>query len=178
MEKKLVGGVFSNIENAERAIRELQDKGYTKEDITIFAKDNSQIDALQDDAQAHVDSASGNRGRSAGKGAGIGALSGGVLGGVTGLIAEIGLLAVPGIGPIAAAGPIAATLAGIGIGAGGGGIVGALVGAGMPEEEAKEYEEHLKAGKIIIMVEAEPDDQGNVYSIFKTHDTENAAMYR
>jgi uncharacterized membrane protein len=178
MDKKLVGGVFSNAENAEKAIRDLQDIGFTKNDISVFAKDDSQVDRIEDDTRTGVDSGDDSKGSKAGKGTGIGALSGGVLGGIVGLIAEVGLLAIPGIGPIAAAGPIATTLAGLGTGAVGGGIVGALVGAGMPEEEAKEYEKFLKSGKIIVMVEVTPDQQDQVYSTFRTHNTENAAMYR
>lgn len=172
MDKKLVGGVFSNAENAEKAIRDLQDIGFTKNDISVFAKDDSQVDKIENDTRTDVDSGDDSKGSKAGKGTGIGALSGGVLGGIVGLIAEVGLLAIPGIGPIAT------TLAGLGTGAVGGGIVGALVGAGMPEEEAKEYEKFLKSGKIIVMVEVTPDQQDQVYSTFRTHDTENAAMYR
>lgn len=178
MDKKLIGGVFSNIDNAERAITELQNSGYTKDDISIFAKDQDQVDKLQEDTGTDVDSDKEGRGKSTGKGAGIGAVSGGVLGGIGGLIAEIGLLAIPGIGPVVAAGPLATTLAGLGIGAGGGGIIGALVGAGMPEEEAKQYESYLKDDKIIVMVEATPEQEADVYTTFKSHDSENTSMYR
>ena len=178
MDKNLIGGVFSHVDNAEKAIRELQDKGYTKDDISIFAKDKDQVDKIQDDTDTHVDSDKEGRGKSTGKGAGIGAVSGGILGGIGGLIAEIGLLAIPGIGPVVAAGPLATTLAGLGVGAGGGGIVGALVGAGMPEEEAKHYEQYLKDDKIIVMVEATADKEAEVYTTFKTYDSENTSMYR
>ncbi|MER2063258.1 MAG: general stress protein [Alkalibacterium sp.] len=178
MDKKLIGGVFSNADNAEKAIRDLQNIGFTKDDISIFAKDDSQVDKIEDDTNTSVDASGDSKGSKAGKGTGLGALSGGVLGGIVGLIAEVGLLAIPGIGPIAAAGPLATTLAGLGTGAVGGGIVGALVGAGMPEEEAKEYERYLKDGKIIVMVEVTPEQQAEVYSTFRTHNTENASMYR
>jgi hypothetical protein len=61
-----------------------------------------------------------------GEGAATGAVSGGVLGGILGLLACIGALAIPGIGPVVAAGPFAAALLGAGVGAATGGLIGAL----------------------------------------------------
>ena len=177
MDKKLIGGVFNTAEEAEKAIRELQEQGYAKDDISVFTKDDDQADKVQDDTDLDVDGDNEGRGKNAGKGLGLGALSGGVLGGIAGLIAEVGLIAIPGIGPLVAAGPLATILAGLGVGAGGGGIVGALVGAGMPEEEAKKYEKYLKDDKIVVMVEAEESRQEAVYTTFKTHGTQNTSMY-
>lgn len=88
-----------------------------------------------------------------------GALTGGIIGGTLGLLAGIGALAIPGLGPFIAAGPLMATLAGIGAGGTVGGVVGALVGAGIPEFEAKRYENRLKQGGILIAVRAMNDDQ-------------------
>lgn len=88
-----------------------------------------------------------------------GALTGGIIGGTLGLLAGIGALAIPGLGPFIAAGPLMATLAGIGAGGTLGGIVGALVGAGIPEYEAKRYENRLKQGGILIAIRAMSDDQ-------------------
>lgn len=177
MEKRLIGGVFSNANDAEAAIRELQDLNFDKDDISIFAKDDDQVDQIEDDTSQHVEGNDSGRGKNAGKGLGLGALSGGVLGGIAGLIAEVGLIAIPGIGPLAAAGPLATTLAGLGIGAGGGGIVGALVGAGMPEDEAKEYEAYLKDDNIVVMVEVEPERVDTVYKTFESNNTLNSSMY-
>lgn len=56
-----------------------------------------------------------------------------------GWLAGLGMLTVPGIGPLVAAGPIVAALAGIGAGGATGGLIGALVGSGIPEVEAKRY---------------------------------------
>jgi hypothetical protein len=75
-----------------------------------------------------------------------------MVGGVLGWLAAIGLLAVPGIGPLLAAGPILAALAGAGAVGIAGGIVGALVGFGMPEYEAKRYEGRVKHGGILLSV--------------------------
>ncbi|WP_347549092.1 low temperature-induced protein [Pseudalkalibacillus hwajinpoensis] len=177
MNNKIIGGVFSNVGSAEQAITELQRHGYGSNDISVFAKDKSKVNVLEEEMETSVTSNKGGRGKNAGKGAGLGALSGGALGGIGGLIAGLGLLAIPGIGQLAAAGPIAAALTGAGVGAGGGGIVGALVGAGMPERDAKQYENHLKDGKIIVIVEASDKVQDKVYRIFLSNKTENKSMY-
>jgi hypothetical protein len=177
MAKKIIGGVFANAQDAEKAINELKVFGYQGEDISVFAKDKDEVKDIENQTGTDVTPEEGGRGKNAGKGAGIGAVSGGVLGGIAGLIAEAGLLAIPGIGPLVAAGPIATTLAGLGIGAGSGGIVGALVGAGIPEEQAKEYEGFLKDNRIIVMVEANEENQADVYRTFISNKTENTSMY-
>jgi len=89
------------------------------------------------------------------EGTATGATTGGVIGGTLGLLAGIGALAIPGVGPFIAAGPIMGTLAGIGSGAVLGGIVGALVGMGIPEYEAKRYEGRIKEGGILVSVHAD-----------------------
>lgn len=86
------------------------------------------------------------------EGATTGAITGGVIGGSLGLLAGIGALAIPGLGPFIAAGPILAALSGSGIGGALGLIVGALVGLGIPEYEAKKYEAGLKQGGVLLCV--------------------------
>jgi tetrahydromethanopterin S-methyltransferase subunit C len=88
--------------------------------------------------------------------AGVGA--GGAIGGTLGLLAGIGALAIPGLGPFIAAGPIMAALSGAAAGAAVGGITGALIGMGIPEVEAKQYEGKIKGGNILISVHAESGD--------------------
>lgn len=177
MSTNIVGGVFSKVEEAEGAIRDLQELGFTKEDISIFAQDSDQVDAIENDTASEVTTNSEDRGSNAGKGLGYGALSGGVLGGLGGLIAEGALLTIPGIGPLAAAGPLATTLAGLGTGAVGGGIVGTLVGAGLPEEQAKEYEEYIKDGNIVVLVKVDEDQKEAVENSFRTAGSVNTNMY-
>ncbi|RDW16239.1 general stress protein [Oceanobacillus chungangensis] len=177
MPNKIIGGVFAVAEDAEKAINELKILGYQSEDITIFAKNKDQVNLIEDETGTNVTAEKEGRGKNAGKGAGIGAISGGVLGGIVGLVAEVGLLAIPGIGPLVAAGPIATTLAGMGVGAGGGMLVGTLVGAGISEEQAKEYEKYLKDNKVIVMVEVNEENQSDVYRNFISNKTENTAMY-
>ena len=79
-----------------------------------------------------------------------GATTGGVTGGVLGLLAGVGALAIPCVGPFIAAGPIMAALSGAAIGATTGGVVGCLIGLGIPEMEAKRYEGKLKSGNYLI----------------------------
>jgi hypothetical protein len=86
------------------------------------------------------------------EGATAGASSGAVLGGALGLLAGIGALAIPGVGPLIAAGPILAGLAGLGVGGVVGGLAGALIGMGIPEYEAKRYEGRIQKGGILLSV--------------------------
>jgi hypothetical protein len=103
----------------------------------------------------------------AGPGAGIGALVGGGVGLLTGL----GLLAIPGVGPLVAAGWLATTLAGAATGAAAGGIVGALVKSGVPHEEAEVYEEGVRRGGTLVSVQAEDVDVPKVEAIFDRRTT-------
>lgn len=177
MDKKIIGGVFSNVAATEKVITDLKSRGYTSKDISVFVHDKSKANVLEDETKTGVITNDEGRGKNAGKGAGIGAATGGLLGGLSGLVLGLGLLTIPGIGQIAAAGPLAAALTGAGIGAGGGGIVGALAGLGIPEEQAKQYEGFLKQGKIIELVEADEERENSVYETFLSHDTENRVMY-
>ncbi len=102
------------------------------------------------------------------EGAVVGAGSGGVIGGAIGLLAGAGLLAIPGLGPFIAAGPIMAALSGIAVGATMGGVAGALIGLGVPEIEAKRYENKVKDGNILISAHAATHDDAQIAKrIFK-----------
>ena len=87
-----------------------------------------------------------------------GATAGGVIGGALGLLAGIGAIAIPGVGPFIAAGPIMATLAGLGAGATAGGVIGALAGLGIPEYEAKRYDGMLRDGGILVSAHCESSE--------------------
>lgn len=81
------------------------------------------------------------------------------VGGTLGLLAGIGALAIPGVGPLIAAGPIMGALAGLGVGGAVGGLVGALVGMGIPEYEAKRYEGRVKDGGILLSVHCDSSEE-------------------
>lgn len=111
------------------------------------------------------------------EGATAGAAAGGIIGGTLGLLAGIGALAIPGVGPFIAAGPLMATLSGIGAGGTLGGIVGALAGIGIPEFEAKRYEDRLNEGGILLSIRANNDDLAKrVKDILKKQGAEDVTI--
>ena len=138
-----VVSVFHDRDDAQDAINALRDAGFNADDVSILARDRDVAGRLADDT-----------GTEAAAGAATGALAGGLLGGVAGWLVGIGALAIPGVGPIIAAGPIAAALGGAALGAASGGIIGALTGAGVPEDEARYYDEEFRRGGIVVTVQA------------------------
>ena len=91
-----------------------------------------------------------------------------------GLLAGLGTLAIRGLGPSIAAGPIMAALSGAAAGATAGGVVGALVGLGVPEYEAKAYEDRIKKGGYLVAVHINDGEQGNgVREIMKKNGLED-----
>lgn len=139
-----VYGIYSTRSEAEMAVDRLVEGGFRNEDISVLLQDNVGTKDF-----AHTKETKAPEGTTAG------ALTGGAIGGTLGLLAGIGALAIPGVGPFIAAGPIMGTLAGVGSGGLVGGIVGALVGMGIPEFEAKRYEGQIKSGGILLSVHAD-----------------------
>ena len=135
---------------AETIVNRLEQAAVSTADISVLMPDRS---GSRDFAHEHNTKAP--------EGATIGGSAGGVAGGVLGLLAGIGALAIPGVGPFIAAGPIMAALSGAAVGAAIGGIAGALVGLGMPEYEAKQYEAKVKDGNILISVHTSDRDEAN-----------------
>jgi len=144
----VVYGIAKTEAQAERIVNELEAAGFDYGDISVLLPDRT---GTRDFAH--------EKGTKAPEGAAAGAGTGGLLGGALGLLAGIGSLAIPGVGPLIAAGPILATLSGAAVGATVGGIAGALVGMGIPEYEAKLYEGRLRDGNILISVHAETGDR-------------------
>lgn len=111
------------------------------------------------------------------EGATTGAAAGGIIGGTLGLLAGIGALAIPGLGPFIAAGPLMATLSGLGAGGTLGGIIGALIGSGIPEYEAKRYENVLKEGGVLLSVRVVSDEEAErVKKILKGQGAEDVTV--
>jgi hypothetical protein len=119
---------------------------------------NNDISALLPDTQSTREFAH-EKGTKAPEGAVTGAGTGGVVGGVLGWLAGIGALAIPGLGPFIAAGPLMAALSGAAVLATAGGVVGALLGMGIPEYEAKRYEARLREGRILLSVHSDDSDE-------------------
>jgi hypothetical protein len=140
-----VAGVFQSPSDAEQALNALKEAGFTPEQVSVVAKDTRETQSMVERSDMAGAETSG-----AATGAGLGAL----LGGAAGWLVGIGALAIPGIGPIVAAGALATTLGGAAVGAVAGGLIGALVGAGIPEDDARSYETHVSAGRILITAQA------------------------
>lgn len=132
---------------------------------------SNQISVLLPDKQGTKDFAHEHNTK-APEGAVTGGSVGGVLGGALGWLAGIGTLAIPGLGPFIAAGPIMAALGGAAVGATAGGIAGALIGMGLPEFEAKQYEGKVRGGNILISVDAE--DSNDVERIEQIYENAGA----
>ncbi len=138
MKESVVGIVHTRVE-AENLVSALKSNGFIENDISVLFPDKEGTKDF-----AHDNSTK------APEGAVTGASAGGALGGTLGLLAGVGALAIPGVGPLIAAGPIMAALSGAAVGAAVGGIGGALVGMGIPEYEAKMYEGKIRDGNILI----------------------------
>jgi hypothetical protein len=136
-----VFGIYPNAECAERGVDTLIAAGVPSRNISVMMPDSSTTRAF-----AH------EKDTKAPEGATVGATTGGVVGGALGVLAGIGALAIPGLGPLIGAGPLVAGLAGLGAGGAVGGLVGALVGMGIPEYEAKLYEGRVKHGGVLLSV--------------------------
>lgn len=142
-----VFGIFQTRGEAEEAVDALRRGGFRNTDISALFPDN-----------AGTKDFSHEKNTKAPEGATTGGASGIVVGGVLGWLAGVGMLAIPGIGPLIAAGPIVAALAGAGALGTVGGVVGALAGMGIPEYEAKRYEGRVRHGGILLSVHCDTHD--------------------
>ncbi|STY29197.1 Uncharacterised protein [Legionella wadsworthii] len=148
--QRMLTAYFPDKASAEAAYQSYLDKGYSPEDINVIMSEESKRKYFDSDLVK-------NEKTKAPEGLGIGGAIGAGLGAILGGIAAVGTsLAIPGLG-IVIAGPIAAALAGAGAGSISGGIVGALVGWGIPEDRAKEYEQGLQSGGIVMAIKQRPN---------------------
>ena len=143
-----VFGIYPTGDQAERAVDRLIAAGFASSVISVLLPDTKSTREF-----AH------HKDTKAPEGTTVGVTAGGAIGGTLGVLAGIGALAIPGVGPFIAAGPIMAGLAGLGIGGAVGGLVGALVGMGIPEYEAKRYEGRVKGGGILLSVHCDTSDE-------------------
>lgn len=156
--ESVVGLVASRV-NAERVVNELQRAGFGGNDISVLFPDDTGTKDF-----AHEQHTKAPEGAAAGAG------TGGVVGGTLGLLAGIGALAIPGVGPLIAAGPIMAALSGAAAGAVVGGLGGALIGLGIPEIEAKQYEGKLKQGNILLSIHVDnPAERDRAKKLLEAH---------
>jgi hypothetical protein len=146
--KTAVYGIYASALHAEQAVDHLVQAGFPSEDISVLLPDeqSTKAFAFEKDTKAP-------------EGTAAGVTAGGAIGGALGVLAGIGVLVIPGVGPFIAAGPIMAGLAGLGVGGAVGGLIGALVGMGMPEYEAKRYEGRITSGGVLLSVHCDTSEQ-------------------
>jgi hypothetical protein len=151
MSSKKVGvfGIYSSRVAVENATDSLMKAGFPATDISVLLPES--LGGLKEMGTEKATKAP--------EGTAVGVTAGGVIGGTLGLLAGVGLLAIPGLGPFIAAGPIMAGLAGLGVGGAVGGVTGALIGMGIPEFEAKRYEGRLKKGGILLSVHCDTSEE-------------------
>ena len=162
---QMVVGLFEDSKKAGNAVAELKQEGFT-DDISVIAKDPEDMEVTSHQVKQDLSD-----------GTASGAVTGGVLGGLVGLLVGVGTVALPGLGTLIVAGPLAAAwgLTGAAAGAITGGIVGALVDAGIPEERAREYEEAIKRGQVVVAVTADREDEPAIRRILDKHNAVDAA---
>jgi len=169
--------MFDTYRDAAEAVRRLESAGTPHADISIVSNDPANRDRLSDapatTAIGRRSDATGAGATDAATGAGTGASLGAMLGGGAGLLAGLGMLAIPGLGPVVAAGWLASTLVGAGAGAATGGLVGALTGAGIDEADAHTYAEGIRRGGTLVTVRAEEAQANRVIDILDDEGTVN-----
>lgn len=151
--------IAKTVEQAESIVLDLKGSGFSADAISALLPDKR---GTKDFAHEHSTKAP--------EGATTGGIAGLGVGAAVGWLAGIGALAIPGLGPFIAAGPIMAALGGAAVGTAAGGIVGALVGMGIPEIEAKRYDDKIRGGNILLSAHTEDGKQRDIAKdIFKRH---------
>lgn len=176
-------GTFSSHRDAESALGELRNSGFNMDQISIIGNnvnDNSDMAGAQ--KGEHLNDLDDNdRDNKVGEGATTGAASGGAVGGLTGLLVGLGLVAIPGVGPVmlagAAATALATTLTGGAIGAAAGSLVGGLVGLGIPKDRAKVYSDRVDRGDYLVMVDGSDQEIRQAEAIFQRHNIHEWGIY-
>ena len=171
---KTLTGLFDDYADAARAVRSLEAAGFDSDAISLLV-------STYDDAVGETPSADGISAEGAGTGAGIGAL----LGGAGGLLAGLGALAIPGIGPVIAAGWLVTTalgaVAGAAVGGATGSIIGGFTSSGMHEHDAHVFAEGVRRGGSVVSVRTDESRQSEVQAIFAASNqvdiTERRARY-
>jgi hypothetical protein len=148
-----VSHLFDTRSDAENAVRALERDGFSAGDINLLANPNSWDE--EPSAQA--------------EGASTGATIGGVAGASVGVLASIGAIAIPGIGPLVAAGMLATTLAAAGSGAVAGGLAGALIGYGFSDDDAHVYSEAIRRGSTLVTVKTTSARAARATDIMSEH---------
>ena len=167
---RTVAHLYDTYEHATTVVKELEATGFSHDDVSIVANQGA-ADGYA--APAAVDPVKAD---AAETGAGTGASIGTILGGGAGLLAGIGALAIPGVGPVIAAGWLVATLTGAGAGAAAGGLLGSLTGAGVPDDNAHVYTEGVRRGSTLVTVRADDARAAEAETIMARHNPVDVAQ--
>ena len=173
-----ISRLYNSYGDARAVVRQLELAGVAHSDISIIASNadnwyNNGKDTFPDRDLNGKD----DRAEATGTGAAIGAAAGGTVGLLTGL----GLMAIPGVGPVVAAGWLVATLAGAAAGGVTGGAVGALTEAGVGKDDADVYAEGLRRGGAVVSARVADTDAARLQAMMDSSAvrvTERAAAYR
>ncbi len=141
-------GLFDQGNQAEEAIRDLKENGFDPHTISVITRDQPSQEAMIEAVPEGTTVEKAHEGETVV----AGSLGGGTLGAVIGWLLAGGTALIPGVGPVVAAGIFGATVGGALIGGAMGGVTGALVEAGIPGEEAQEYEASVKEGRTLVAV--------------------------
>jgi hypothetical protein len=165
--------LFDSRSEAERVVRDLEAAGIDHDDLSIVA---SQGGVQGEDRSFLTKDSDGDGESDAKEGAEKGATTGGILGGGAGLLAGLGLLAIPGLGPVVAAGWLASTAVGAATGAAAGGVTGGLLGAlkdaGVDEDDANVYAEGVRRGGALVAVRVDDSRAAQVEQILNSSGTD------
>jgi hypothetical protein len=171
MATRTLARIFDSYADASAAVGELEAAGFLRDDISLIS--NRQATTADDGTVTETAPESG---------AGTGATIGAVIGGGAGLLAGLGALAIPGLGPVVAAGWLIATLTGAGVGAAAGGLLGALTNAGIDEEHAHVYAEGVRRGGTLVTLRTDETRATEAEAIMARHNavdaTTRGAEYR
>ncbi len=136
--EQVITGHFTNHERAEVAVRALTDAGFSHPNISIVAQNlqaSEQVQVLAAHSDAHPPTL--------------------LLSTIGGLLLGAAALTLPGVGPLLVAGPLAANFFGVldgaVLGTSSGGLMGALMGYGLPRDTAQKYQTAVENGGFLVM---------------------------
>lgn len=160
-----VSALFKHRKEAEKALHELDKKGFSDKDVSFVMSDETRDTYIKEIKETNK----------ADEGAATGAGIGGLAGAVAGILMAAGAIAIPGLNLIVT-GALVSSLAGLGAGALAGGLVGGLIGAGIPEHEAKLYAKEIENGNFLVSVQTTTKEQEQtVREIFSQNSADRIA---
>jgi hypothetical protein len=161
---KMVVSLYNELSDARSAVTDLVQAGIAREAISLVARD------MDGQYATYFETQENQAGEGLPDDEEKGAISGGIIGGLAGMLLGLGIVAIPGIGPVIAAGPLATILLGAGTGTLTGSLVGAIAEWDVPEEETEYYNERVQQGNTLVCVRSSDDQADYVMSILNRHE--------